>query len=279
MRAPRVLIGAAAIAAVAGSTAAVAAVSSSDTIDGCYAKSGKSKGEFRVLTGASKCRSSEVAVSWNKTGPQGPAGLPGAEGPKGDPGAKGETGATGPKGDTGPSGTAALMVGGRALNEGTVDAYLKLDGVEGEATAPGHQNEVVLKSFSFPIKRTGATSSSPGSLSLGAVRISKLVDKSSAPLARRLLQGTAYAVAKITFVKQTSNGPVDFMTLKMGNVRVTAWEPGGDEEPAMLERVELDPVKFAIAYRPVDAKGGLGGEIKTGLDRSTTELITDIPGI
>jgi len=59
-----------AVAAIAGTGVAMAAGSSS-VIDACY----NSSGRLRIAT---TCRSSETAVSWNRTGPQGPAGPAGA---------------------------------------------------------------------------------------------------------------------------------------------------------------------------------------------------------
>lgn len=74
------------VAVVGSATVAYAAVSSGGTVDGCYVKSGKAKGDFRVLE-SGKCRSNEAAVSWNKTGPQ---GTPGVAGPAGEAGPKGD---------------------------------------------------------------------------------------------------------------------------------------------------------------------------------------------
>jgi len=74
-------------------------------IHGCYDRSG---GTLRVIDNSvTNCKSSETALSWNVTGPQGPAGLAGATGPTGaigPAGATGPAGSQGPKGDTGPTG-------------------------------------------------------------------------------------------------------------------------------------------------------------------------------
>jgi hypothetical protein len=81
-------------------------------IQGCHTKLG---GILRVIDVAKgeRCRgATEVPISWNQQGPQGPAG---AQGPKGDTGAAGPqgpkgdpglTGARGPQGLTGPQGSA-----------------------------------------------------------------------------------------------------------------------------------------------------------------------------
>jgi hypothetical protein len=59
---------------------------------------------------AGECRRGESAIDWNRTGPQGPAGEPGATGPEGEQGpagVQGDAGPAGPQGATGPAGTGA----------------------------------------------------------------------------------------------------------------------------------------------------------------------------
>ncbi|WP_329580401.1 hypothetical protein [Streptomyces sp. NBC_01361] len=75
---------------------------------GCY---NRSTGALRVIDfeAGQRCRSGELTVRWNQTGPTGPTG------PKGDIGPQGPQGIQGPKGDTGatgPSGTADIVQGG-----------------------------------------------------------------------------------------------------------------------------------------------------------------------
>lgn len=59
----------------------------------------------------SECGEGQSLITWNQTGPQGPAGVAGPQGPKGDTGPQGLagiSGAQGPKGDTGPQGPAGV---------------------------------------------------------------------------------------------------------------------------------------------------------------------------
>jgi len=85
-------LGALAYAAVPGATG---------VINACYNR----EGGVRIIDPANdRCRSQEVAISWNQTGPQGAPGLPGASGPPGTSGPPGPLGAVGSPGATGPSG-------------------------------------------------------------------------------------------------------------------------------------------------------------------------------
>src|SRR5262245_9335160 len=68
----------------------------SGVIHGCYLKSG---GAIRIIDASvEKCRTTETAIEWNVTGPQGPIG------PQGPVGAQGPVGGQGPVGPVGPEG-------------------------------------------------------------------------------------------------------------------------------------------------------------------------------
>lgn len=92
----------------ASSSAATAAVVQNNTISGCYSTK---SGALRVIdTAAHGCAKGETSISWNQTGPQGPAGEAGPHGDKGDagsvgaPGPAGAMGLPGPEGPIGPPG-------------------------------------------------------------------------------------------------------------------------------------------------------------------------------
>jgi hypothetical protein len=125
MKASRIVItGAAALALVAGGTAAGAAIAASPVdgsgvIHGCYTSKAINGSHVIVLQDAgTACPSGTTAVTWNQQGPAGPAGPAGPQGPKGDTGAtgpKGDTGATGATGPPGPAGPAGAVGGLDAL--------------------------------------------------------------------------------------------------------------------------------------------------------------------
>ncbi len=101
-----------------------------------YACIQKNNGQTRIVSSASDCRSSEVAVSWNVVGPQGlegPAGPVGPAGPKGDDGAMGPQGLPGSKGDKGDPGATGPQ------------GPIGLTGPEGPQGEPGPQGEQGLK--------------------------------------------------------------------------------------------------------------------------------------
>jgi hypothetical protein len=82
------------LVALAGACA-IGAVAQSGTkqLAACYKKRGAAKGDMRFLPKASsKCKRTEKKITWNQTGPQGPAGATGAPGATGERGLPGESG-------------------------------------------------------------------------------------------------------------------------------------------------------------------------------------------
>jgi hypothetical protein len=72
------------------------------------------EGELKIVSPTTNCRRDQKPLSWNKVGPAGPQGLPGAAGPQGLPGAagiglQGVPGATGAAGDPGAPGVSGYQ--------------------------------------------------------------------------------------------------------------------------------------------------------------------------
>ncbi len=98
------------IAVLAGTAAAGVAASipdASGVIHSCYRKNG---GNLRVVDPSTgRCLPSEIALSWNQTGPTGPRGSTGSPGP------------TGPKGTTGPQGPGVKTIAGLVNADGSIE--------------------------------------------------------------------------------------------------------------------------------------------------------------
>lgn len=73
------------------------------TVNGCY---NKTNGALRILQSTQNCSDSEMPISWNQAGAQGPAGAQGVPGPAGE------------QGPQGPAGTNGLSVTSTALAAG-----------------------------------------------------------------------------------------------------------------------------------------------------------------
>jgi hypothetical protein len=184
-------------------------------IKGCYATTNGlllgipySKGDTRIVDSAESCRSYETPLTWNQTGPRGPAGPQGAKGdagpqgpkgnagpdgasgPAGPAGPKGDTGATGPAGSQGPAGATGPQgpqgEAGPAGPAGATRGYARLDssgdliagaGVAGvtHAVYPNRgpsSNTVIYGAYCFDLNFTpvgSVGSASPSPQQTGAI--------------------------------------------------------------------------------------------------------------
>ena len=97
-----------AAAIVGTSTIGFASAAETGLISACV---NNSSGDIKIVAGTGPCKTNEMLLTWNQTGPQGPTGATGATGPqgfKGDPGATGAAGMTGPAGLAGPAGVLSV---------------------------------------------------------------------------------------------------------------------------------------------------------------------------
>jgi hypothetical protein len=108
---PTMAIGVTALVIALGGWAYAAITPQPGPINACVAKANDTRSSIPHARGSvrfvSRCRRDERAVVFNRTGPTGPRGAPGAIGPRGLTGAagsKGDTGAPGPQGATGAAG-------------------------------------------------------------------------------------------------------------------------------------------------------------------------------
>ena len=74
------VLGATVMVLVFGGGSFAVAATESDAIQGCYSDT---NGQLRVLT-SGQCKSSEIAIEWNKQGPIGDTGATGPQGPTGE---------------------------------------------------------------------------------------------------------------------------------------------------------------------------------------------------
>ena len=224
---------------VGGAFAAAAIPGADGTITGCYTAAGGQQGTLRVVDDGQACAKGETQIKWNQQGP---------------PGEPGKTGAQGPAGPQGPAGVSdALLIGGEALEGGSAQAFLKLDGVKGESKDSKHADEIEILSFSFGVTNSG-TASTGGGLGAGkatfsSFRFNKLYDRSSPALFEGTATGEHFKTATFAFRRKGADNPADFLTIKLEDVLISSYQQGGTKEPPLLESTSLDAAKVAIEYR------------------------------
>jgi type VI secretion system secreted protein Hcp len=251
----------AALALGAGTAVAIAAIPASDgTIHACYATNGTPTGAARIVDETDTCAATEKALTWNQTGPTGPAGPSGPSGPPGDSGSSG-SGSFGGS-DTGSSGSD--QGGGPSA-----DIFLKLDGISGESTDQDHKGEIDVEAFTFNAKR--ATGSGNGKVRFAPFRVIKVYDASSPKLMQAAATGRHIKSAVLTFRRSGDPNGVEFLTYKLGDVVVSAYQEGGanvDQRAlgSLEDEVGLNPAKVQVTEKTVDASGKPGPVVTASFD-------------
>lgn len=169
------------------------------------------------------------------------------------------------------------------------DAFLKLDGVDGESLDQEHQGWCEVLSWSWGVSQpgmkmvAGVGAGRAGKASVSSFTIMKRIDKASPELFLRCMNGKVFPKVELEIVRTggAENGALGRVApihIKLTNVLVSSYKPGEylaphDLLPAVqepsgipMESLSLNFQKVEFAYAAVDASGALGAPIKTGWD-------------
>jgi type VI secretion system secreted protein Hcp len=164
------------------------------------------------------------------------------------------------------------------------DIFLKLDGISGESTTKGHEKEIKVVSYDQSIDSTvpsgGGSGGGAGKATFSGVRIRKLLDTASIPIALACASGAHIASAR--FAVRRPSPALDSYVVTLEDVLVThtgqcattgiqsplafetlAKSPAG---AALLEEVTLHSAKIRWEYRPNGRKGQTLPPITGGWD-------------
>jgi type VI secretion system secreted protein Hcp len=135
------------------------------------------------------------------------------------------------------------------------DAFLKLDGIDGESTNSKHKGEIEVLSFSWNIKQTGTAGSGGGGGAGKAVpsdfSIVKHIDKASPALMVAVCSGEHIKEAMFT-VEEPRGGRgagAAFLKIKLSDVLISSYQTGGGGNDQPLDQVSLNFSKVEIAVR------------------------------
>lgn len=153
------------------------------------------------------------------------------------------------------------------------DAFLKIDGVNGESQRDGHQNEIEIYSFSWGASNptsvgSGGKGMAAGRVSISSFNIMKKTDSASPTLFQKCCSGKHFDTATVVLQKAGGDKALDYLTYKFGEVFVESiqWSgsSGGDDTPS--ESVSFAFGKVEITYKPQIETGGSQQAIGAGWD-------------
>src|SRR5262249_3685418 len=130
-----------------------------------------------------------------------------------------------------------------------VDAFLKLDGVEGESTDAQHKDEIVIESWSFGASNRQAsngqqTSSRP---CLNEITLTKHLDKASTALLLKAATGVHIPMGVIT-VRKAGAVPLDYLFLTLQDIIVTSVNTVSGNGDRPEESISLNFATLTVAY-------------------------------
>jgi len=158
-----------------------------------------------------------------------------------------------------------------------IDTHIKFDGVDGESQHQDHKGEIEVLSWSWGVNNVNAgafssgTGSGKGKATPNDFTFMHLYDKASPLLARRCADGKHFDKVTLT-ARKSGEGQKDFLKVTMKEVFITSVQPSGSSGGDILEQVSASAADIEFSYKPQDAKGALGGEVKFSWNVKTTKI-------
>jgi type VI secretion system secreted protein Hcp len=152
------------------------------------------------------------------------------------------------------------------------DAFLKIDGIDGESQDSKHKSEIELLSYSFGADQPGSShvggGSGTGKVHMHDFTVLKYVDKASPPLFVACATGKAIASAILT-VRKAGGDQQDYIKVTLNDLIVSSTQntgqpKGSDGSPT--EQVSLNFSKINFEYKEQGKDGSLTGTVTGGWD-------------
>ncbi|MGE0878679.1 MAG: Hcp family type VI secretion system effector [Acidimicrobiia bacterium] len=158
----------------------------------------------------------------------------------------------------------------------STDTYITFDGIEGESHDDQHRGAIEVLSWSWGVTNSPPSSGSgagrgQGKATAGELHFMHVYDKASPVLAKKSVQGVHIRTAVLT-TRRSGEGQRDFLMITLSDVLVTSISVLGAQDDRLSEAVSLAYGAIEVGYKPQDAAGGLGGEVRFKWNVKTTEV-------
>ena len=166
-------------------------------------------------------------------------------------------------------GTSHLGTMGSTEQKGQVDSFLKVDGIQGDATADGHTNEIELTGWHFGGTNAGGFGVSGPGGGAGKVQVNDFVftmhkDKAGPKLFEAMATGKHIPNAVLS-VRKAGGSAVDFLKITLDKVLVSSFHVTGNGLLPTVE-VALNFAKIDMEFKTQNNDGTAGGTVKSGFD-------------
>ncbi len=152
----------------------------------------------------------------------------------------------------------------------SVDMFLKLDGIDGEAVDDAHTDEIDVLAWSWGMSQSGTThiakGGGAGKVAVQDLSVTKYVDRSSATIMSKIATGEHISEAIIT-VRKAGKQPLEYIIITMEDVLISSYSTGGSGgEDKLTENVTLNFATVKAVYVPQKADGTGDPEVEFGHD-------------
>lgn len=152
----------------------------------------------------------------------------------------------------------------------TTDAFIKIDGIDGESMDDKHKNEIEVLDFSAAVLNASSTATGGGS-GAGVSQhedfvITKHVDKASPKLFAACSSGEHIKKAVMS-VRKAGKEQKDYLIVTLSDVLISGIQHTGALASASpTEEISFNYGKIEHEYKPQTSDGTTAGSIKAGYD-------------
>jgi type VI secretion system secreted protein Hcp len=152
-----------------------------------------------------------------------------------------------------------------------VDAFLALDGIQGESQDSVHANQIDVLSWSWSLTNSGsahfAKGMGQGKVQVGDIHIVKRVDSATPILMQACTTGTHIANGTLTVRKAGGTSALEYFVIKLQNILISSIRTSSDpSSPVLMEDVSLNFGWFQVTYTPQEEQGSGGATVDFGYD-------------
>src|SRR4051794_7050959 len=158
--------------------------------------------------------------------------------------------------------------------------YMKVDGVNGDVTASGHEDWIEVKSFEWGVGRGittpvgGTKDREAGVPSVSEIVVTKDSDIATADLLKKALTGDGVTV-KFDFCMTGASQFTPFYQFELTNVLISGYSlngGGGSSNGRPTESVSLNFTKVQFTDFEVSDKNDPGSPVRVGYDLATGQV-------
>ena len=142
------------------------------------------------------------------------------------------------------------------------DFYLKIDGIDGEATGQ-HQGEIEIQSFSWGVSNTGSMAGGggggTGKAQFQDFHFTKTLDKSSPKLMQAVATGEHL---KTVDLRASKGGTNEYYVIHLEDVLVSSYSTSGSSGDMPTESISFTYAKIEMQYTPTNPDGTAAEAVK-----------------